>query len=112
VQFALHHQQGILLAGLLLRLAEALFVAFAILEFERVGGDQLGGDLFAGFRVEKGVEAAACHHAAVVAAFGADFEAALHLGTVENRATAGTFGPQPFRNAAFVAHFRPNSAGH
>ena len=48
VQRARHHDQRVALAGVLLRLHEAVLVALAVLELERILGLDLGGDLLGG----------------------------------------------------------------
>ena len=48
-----HHDERIALAGLLLRLDEAVLVALRVLELERILRLDLGGDLLGGTGIEK-----------------------------------------------------------
>src|SRR6266513_3126140 len=100
VQRAREHHQRIALAGRLLRLGEAVAVALAVAELERILRGDGGADLGRRTGIEEALEALARADAHVVTALGADIEVALELGAIEHRIAGRALDPQSLRDRA------------
>ena len=78
----------------LLRLRQAVLVALAVLELQRILRRHAGADLADRLRVEERAQPLARADAHVVAALGADVEIALELGAVQHRIAGRALDPQ------------------
>ncbi len=99
-QFSRHHDQRVAFTGLLLRLSEPVLVALRILEFERVLGLNLGGNLGGRSGVEKFRQPLAAVDPHVMAALWADVQIAFDLRAIQHGIAGGALGPQAFRHRA------------
>ena len=100
VELAGKRNQSIVLACRLLILREAVLVALAVAELQRVLGEDVGPDLLTGVRVEETLQTLPRADAHVVTALGADVEVALEFRAIKNRIARLTLDPQAFGDRA------------
>jgi hypothetical protein len=86
---------GVVEAGLLLGVGEALLVTLQIGEFERIGGAQFEIDEFVA-GLEQVLDAGTCVDAEVMATLGADLLVGVQLGFEDDLAATGASDPQAF----------------
>ena len=100
---ALHHHQGIGLAGIFLRRFEALRVFTRVFKFQSIDRGDFGSDFIAPFRVEKQVQALTCRNPIVLAALGTNFEIFFQIGVIQHRLATDALMPQAFRYIFLIA---------
>ena len=100
---ALHGDQCVVLAGVLLRGLDALAVLLLVLELEQVRRPQARTDLGGAVRIEQRGQARTRADGHVVATLGADFQVLFQLRTVERAAAAAALLPQALGDAALLA---------
>src|SRR5262249_43333659 len=89
-----------LLLGGLLGLYQAVAIALAVAELERILGGDLRADLLDRVRVEEALEPLARTHAHVVAALRAHVQVALEFRAIQHRVAGRALAPQPLRHRA------------
>ena len=95
--------QGIELAGSLLRLRQSIAVAFAVLELQRIIRADTIPDLTDRLGIEERPQTLAGADAHVMTALRADVEVALKFGAIEHRIARRAFDPQALRHRARAA---------
>src|SRR5882757_9630086 len=100
LQLSRKDDERIALPGRFLRLDEAVLVALAVTEFERILGRDAGADLFRLPRVQKPLQPLAATDSHVVAALRADIQVAFELRPIQDGVARRTFDPQAFRHRA------------
>ena len=100
---AAHDDERVALADRLLRRGEAVAVALAVAEPERVLGRDVGADLDGAVRVEELRQPLARADAHVVRALRADLQVALDLRPVQHRIAGRALHPQAFGHGTRAA---------
>lgn len=100
MQTTAHHDQCIALVGAGLSGLDAVLVALAVLELERVQRADVHRQFFTPVFVEKLLQARATPNRSVGTAFGAHLEGALQLGAVQRRVAIVALDPQAFGHVA------------
>ena len=98
---ALHHHQGIALAGRLDRLFQALRILAAVLEFQAVQRTDVGTDLKPALRVKQAIESFAGADAMVVTTLRAHLRIVAQVDSVQRGVACRAFNPNAFRHALF-----------
>jgi hypothetical protein len=95
---ALHHHHRVGFAGILVGGDQAIDVALAVLELQRIDRDHFGCRSRSGPRGRAGIEPDARAQAKMMTALRADVLVALQVGAVQHRLAGRTLGPKTLRH--------------
>ncbi len=96
---ALHHDNGIVFAGVAFCIDQAVAVFFLVFEFQGIDRQHFRADLETAFAIQQPIQTGTRGDAMMMVALGADAVVLLQVGVIQHRLAGRAFVPQTIRHA-------------